>query len=131
MRKSILMIAVVMLPASSAPAESLLDHKTSRTAISGKPLPLKRATSANSCAAFGAGFVMVDGTNTCVDRRSRQHRRERVYGRPLSLLTFTLQVIGGAMNCVKPGRLANCANQRSRCGKVGLVTPSTPSQRRA
>ena len=40
-------------------------------------------------------------------------------------------VIGGAMNCVKPGRAANCENQRSRFGSFGLVTPSTPSQRRA
>jgi hypothetical protein len=66
MRKSILVIAVAMLPASSALAEQPLDQKTNRTAISGKQLPLKRATSANSCAAFGAGFVMVEGTNTCV-----------------------------------------------------------------
>jgi hypothetical protein len=66
MRKSILVIAVVMLPASSALAEPPLDQKTSRTPTSGKQLPLKRATSANSCAAFGAGFVMVEGTNTCV-----------------------------------------------------------------
>ena len=66
MRKSILVIAVVMLPAASALAESADSQKSSRTASSGKQLPLKRATSANSCAAFGAGFVMVEGTNTCV-----------------------------------------------------------------
>jgi hypothetical protein len=39
--------------------------------------------------------------------------------------------IGGAMNFAKPGRDANCANQRSIFGNVGLLTPSTPSQRRA
>ena len=62
MRKSILVIAVVLLSASSALAE----QKSARTATSEKQLPLKRATSANSCAAFGAGFVMVEGTSTCV-----------------------------------------------------------------
>jgi hypothetical protein len=66
MRKSILVIAVSMLAASSALAKPPLDQKTKRTATSGKQLPLKRATSANSCAAFGAGFVMVEGTGTCV-----------------------------------------------------------------
>ena len=39
--------------------------------------------------------------------------------------------IGGAMNCTNPGRLPNCANQRSRCGSFGLLMPSTPNQRRA
>jgi hypothetical protein len=66
MRKSILVIAVAMLPASSALAEPPDSQKTGRTATSGKQLPLKRATSANSCAVFGAGFVMVEGTGTCV-----------------------------------------------------------------
>ncbi len=66
MRESILVIAIVMLPASSALAEPPDGQKSVRTATSGKQLPLKRATSANSCAAFGAGFVMVEGTNACV-----------------------------------------------------------------
>jgi hypothetical protein len=39
--------------------------------------------------------------------------------------------IGGAMNLANPGRLANCANQRSRFASRGLVTPSTPNQRLA
>jgi hypothetical protein len=39
--------------------------------------------------------------------------------------------IGGATNCANPGRLANSANQRSRCGSCGLLMPSTPNQRRA
>jgi hypothetical protein len=29
-------------------------------------LPLKGAATPNSCAAFGPGFVKVDGTGTCV-----------------------------------------------------------------
>ena len=35
-------------------------------ATSGKVLPLKGARSANSCAEYGAGFVKVEGTNTCM-----------------------------------------------------------------
>jgi hypothetical protein len=29
-------------------------------------LPLKGARSANSCAEYGAGFVRIEGTNTCM-----------------------------------------------------------------
>ena len=31
-----------------------------------KELPVKGATSANSCAAYGPGFVKVEGTNSCM-----------------------------------------------------------------
>ena len=58
-------------------------------------------------------------------RRRRQHRRRR------SRLALEPHVIGGAMNCTNPGRSEICANQRSRFGSFGLVTPSTPNQRRA
>ena len=37
-----------------------------QAATSGKVLPLKGARSANSCAEYGAGFVKVEGTNTCM-----------------------------------------------------------------
>jgi hypothetical protein len=66
MRKSLIAIVAVTLSASGAPAEQPGGQRFDRTAPSGKQLPLKRSTSANSCAAFGAGFVMVEGTNTCV-----------------------------------------------------------------
>jgi hypothetical protein len=65
MRKSLLVLVALTLPALSALAEQPGAQKYDRTAT-GKQLPLKRATSANSCAAFGAGFVMIEGTNTCV-----------------------------------------------------------------
>jgi len=32
----------------------------------GRVLPLKAAGAGNSCAAYGPGFVRVDGTETCV-----------------------------------------------------------------
>jgi hypothetical protein len=66
MRKSLLVIATVTLPALSAQAEQPASPRSETTATAGKLLPLKRATSASSCAAFGAGFVMVEGTSTCV-----------------------------------------------------------------
>jgi hypothetical protein len=65
MRKFLLVIVAATLPALTALADQPGGQKTDRTAT-GKQLPLKRATSANSCAAFGAGFVMVEGTNTCI-----------------------------------------------------------------
>jgi hypothetical protein len=65
MRKSLLVLVAATLPALNALAEQPGGQKYDRTTTD-KQLPLKRATSANSCAAFGAGFVMVEGTNTCV-----------------------------------------------------------------
>ena len=56
----------VVLPASRAPAEQPGFRSPTRPHRPGKMLPLKRATSANSCAAYGAGFVKIEGTDTCV-----------------------------------------------------------------
>ena len=66
MRKSLLVIAALLLPASSAMAEQPGIQKSERTSPSGKTLPLKGASSANSCAAYGPGFVKVAGSDTCV-----------------------------------------------------------------
>jgi hypothetical protein len=66
MRKSLLAIAALMLPASGAPAEQRGIQKPDRSTPPAKVLPLKRATSANSCAAYGAGFVKIEGSETCV-----------------------------------------------------------------
>jgi hypothetical protein len=51
--------------------------------------------------------------------------------RAVGLLRPRCHDIGGATNCANPARLANCPNQRSRFGSAGLLTPSTPNQRRA
>jgi hypothetical protein len=48
---------------SQAPAEPLPLNKTLPL---DKTLPLKGATSRGSCAAFGPGFVKVEGSDTCV-----------------------------------------------------------------
>jgi len=66
MRKLLLVIVAAMLPASAAPAGQPGLQKSDATATSGKLLPLKGATSGNSCAAYGAGFFKVEGTSTCV-----------------------------------------------------------------
>ncbi len=59
------MIAAV-LPAVAAAAEQPRSHRPDKAATSGKPLPLKRSNSANACAEYGAGFVRIEGTNTCM-----------------------------------------------------------------
>ena len=66
MRKSLLVIAALLLPASSALAEQPGIQKSDKAALSGKVLPLKGASSGNSCAAYGPGFVKVAGSDTCV-----------------------------------------------------------------
>ncbi len=57
-------VILVALLASSATAEPL--DKAVMDQAPAKRLPLKSATSGNSCAAFGPGFVKVEGSDTCV-----------------------------------------------------------------
>ncbi len=66
MRKSLLVMMVVVLPAVAVAAEQPRSPKPSKAAPSGKSLPLKRPSSANACAEYGAGFVKIEGTNTCM-----------------------------------------------------------------
>src|SRR5438128_1360 len=67
MRKSLIAIAALVLTGATALAAEQSEHQRSgKVAASGKLLPLKRATSGNSCAAYGAGFFKVEGSETCV-----------------------------------------------------------------
>jgi hypothetical protein len=66
MRTILLALAIAALPASTALAQQLGPHKPDKAALSGKLPPLKGASSGNSCAAFGAGFVKVEGSDSCV-----------------------------------------------------------------
>jgi hypothetical protein len=67
MRNTLLAIAAVaLLPATMALAEPSSHRKPDKPAGTGRLLPLKGAAAGNSCAAFGPGFVRVDGTETCV-----------------------------------------------------------------
>jgi hypothetical protein len=67
MRNTLLaIVTAALLPASVALAEQPSDRKPDKPAGTGRLLPLKGAAAGNSCAAFGPGFVRVDGTETCV-----------------------------------------------------------------
>jgi hypothetical protein len=67
MRNTLLaIVAVVLLPATMALAEPSSHRKPDKPAGTGRLLPLKGAAAGNSCAAFGPGFVKVEGTETCV-----------------------------------------------------------------
>ena len=64
MRNILLAIVVAMLPAAAAEPSS--SQKPDKPLASGRLLPLKGAGAGNSCAAYGPGFVRLDGTDTCV-----------------------------------------------------------------
>ena len=56
----------VVLPSVAAAEQQPRLQKPDKAATSGKLLPLKRSNSANACAEYGAGFVKIEGTNTCM-----------------------------------------------------------------
>ena len=66
--RNIIQVAVIFLALASpvmageAPAQKSLKLESPPT----KVLPLKGAASTKSCAGYGAGFVKVDGTDTCM-----------------------------------------------------------------
>jgi Porin subfamily len=66
MRNILLAIMVAVLPLWSASAESSGGQKPDKSANSDRLLPVKRPGGVNSCAAYGAGFVKLEGTDTCV-----------------------------------------------------------------
>jgi hypothetical protein len=59
-------IPVLVLMAGSALAEQPPTQRPGQSAASVRQLPLKGAGAGNSCAAYGPGFVKVEGTGTCV-----------------------------------------------------------------
>jgi len=66
MRKTLLAIMALLLTGGAASAaEQTRQPKSDKAAPSGKLLPMKGATSRNSCAAYGPGFVRVEGSETC------------------------------------------------------------------
>jgi porin-like protein len=65
MQKTLFAIAVALLPASAALAEQP-GSKPDQFTPSGKLLPVKEPGTGNSCAAYGPGFIKVEGTGTCV-----------------------------------------------------------------
>ncbi len=61
-----LLLIVAMLCAFSARAESRRPLKLDTPATSDSSVPLKGRASPDSCAVYGAGFMKVEGTDTCV-----------------------------------------------------------------
>jgi hypothetical protein len=59
-------VAIAALSTSQASAEPSGGQKPDKSATSDRLLPIKRSGAANSCAAYGAGFVKVEGSETCV-----------------------------------------------------------------
>jgi len=63
----LLTIVVAMLPATFALGEPSTHPKPAKpTTTSSKLLPVRGAGASNSCAAYGPGFVKIDGTETCM-----------------------------------------------------------------
>jgi hypothetical protein len=64
MRMIVPVILVAMLSVSAAPAQQFRDGKPDKPA---KSLPLRPAKAAtNPCAEYGAGFVRIEGSSTCI-----------------------------------------------------------------
>ena len=63
--RSFLVIAG-LLCAPPALAESAHPLKLPTPASSDESVPLKGKASSNSCAGYGAGFIKLEGTDTCV-----------------------------------------------------------------
>jgi hypothetical protein len=64
MRKTLILI-FALLPAIAL-AEDSARPKSGKAPVSAKPLPLKRVTQAGACTEFGAGFVKLEGSDTCI-----------------------------------------------------------------
>jgi hypothetical protein len=63
MRTIVPVIIVAVLSASAASAQQSRDGKPNRPA---KSLPLRPPKAANACAEYGAGFVRIEGSSTCI-----------------------------------------------------------------
>jgi hypothetical protein len=66
MRNILLAITVAALPATIAMAEPNHGKKPNKPPASGRQIPLKGAGAGNDCATYGAGFVKIEGTDTCM-----------------------------------------------------------------
>jgi hypothetical protein len=64
MRTIVSVIILAVLSASAAPAQQFRGGKPEKQA---KSLPLRPAkAAANPCAEYGAGFVRIEGSSTCI-----------------------------------------------------------------
>jgi hypothetical protein len=60
------LVIIAMFCASSAHAESTRPLKLDTPTAAHRAAPLKGKASSTACAAYGAGFVKIEGTDTCV-----------------------------------------------------------------
>jgi hypothetical protein len=65
MRNTLLAIFVALLPPWAAATDQSSVQTSNKPTNPGRLLPVKSAGS-STCAAYGPGFVKVDGTETCV-----------------------------------------------------------------
>ena len=66
MRNILPLVISAVLFAASVRAEQPGSGKLVIPSTSDKQLPLKGAGAASSCAAYGSGFIKVEGTDSCV-----------------------------------------------------------------
>jgi hypothetical protein len=66
MRNILPLVILAVLFAASVRAEQPGGGKLVIPSTSGKQLPLKGAGAAGSCAAYGTGFIKVEGSDSCV-----------------------------------------------------------------
>ena len=66
MRNIFFIFVATALSISTAAADPAIPQKTSRAAIVGKRLAVKLGSPRNPCAAYGPGFLKVEGSDTCV-----------------------------------------------------------------
>jgi Porin subfamily len=64
MRKTLILICA-LLPAIAL-AEQPRRQKSGKATVSAKSFPPKRAARPDACAAYGAGFVRIEGSDTCI-----------------------------------------------------------------
>jgi hypothetical protein len=61
-----MIVVAVLLPAAASVSAEQPGRRRSDQPAAARPIPIKRAGAHNPCAAFGADFVKVEGTETCV-----------------------------------------------------------------
>jgi hypothetical protein len=60
------MVAIALAPVSAEAADSSGVAKQDQRMATSKPRAATTGVARNACASYGAGFVQIDGTNTCV-----------------------------------------------------------------
>jgi hypothetical protein len=66
MRNILLASLVAALPVASIATAQTVSQKPDKPSSSDKLLPLKGSHAGSACAAYGPGFIKVDGSDTCV-----------------------------------------------------------------